>query len=128
MATPEGRIKRKVSNLLKRLPHCYYFMPVQTGLGATTLDYLGCCAGHFFAIETKKDNKSKLTPRQLITKAKIEAVSGTVFLVYDDESLTQMHARLNLMILHPAAELWTAAGACNYLLHLSNSELIMERE
>jgi hypothetical protein len=43
--TPEGRVKRRVSQILKRAEKCYYFMPVQTGYGSPTLDYLGCSRG-----------------------------------------------------------------------------------
>jgi penicillin-binding protein-related factor A (putative recombinase) len=42
-------------------------MPVPSGYGESTLDYIGCYKARFFAIETKKPG-GKLTPRQQNTK------------------------------------------------------------
>ena len=50
--TPEGKLKKEVKAYLKSL-NAYFFMPVQTGYGATTLDFLVCINGRFVAIETK---------------------------------------------------------------------------
>lgn len=58
----------------------YYFMPVQGGFGASTLDYLGCYLGHFFAIETKKPG-AKPTDRQNQIIASIERAGGKVFVI-----------------------------------------------
>jgi hypothetical protein len=86
--TPEGKVKAKVNAALKALRHdCYRFMPVQSGYGAQTLDYLLCIKGNFVAIETKAPGK-KLTPLQEGTKAAIEQAGGFVFVVYDDLTLT----------------------------------------
>lgn len=96
MTTPEGRVKAKVSRALSALPRCYRFMPVQNGMGKPGLDYYCCIRGHFIAIETKVPGKN-LTVRQETTKAEIEAAGGTVFVVRDDEELTQMLARIALL-------------------------------
>lgn len=85
--TPEGRIKAKVNRRLKPLVDqrkVHKLMPVQTGFGSAALDYHLCVNGQYVCIETKKDAKSKLTPRQLDTKAHIEAAGGLVFIVCDD--------------------------------------------
>ena len=79
MATPEGKVKAAVVKVLKAFG-AYYHMPVQNGMGAPTLDFVGCYRGMFFAIETKAPKK-KMTPRQLITQAKMEAADGKVFMV-----------------------------------------------
>lgn len=85
--TPEGAIKRKVNQILGALgADCYRFMPVQNGMGAPALDYYLCVRGQFVAIETKREG-GKLTPRQRLTKAAIEAAGGTVLVVSDEESL-----------------------------------------
>ena len=42
--TPEGKVKVKVKNLLNAYG-AYHFWPVQTGMGARTLDCLGCHNG-----------------------------------------------------------------------------------
>ena len=53
--TPEGKVKKAVKKLLDSYgQEIYRFMPVQAGFGQQTLDFLCCCRGRFFAIETKK--------------------------------------------------------------------------
>ena len=86
MSTPEGKVKAQINRALKTLPRCYKFMPVQSGLGAKTLDYLLCFNGRFVAIEAKAPGKT-YTPLQLVHKAEIEAAGGYVFLVNDPLSL-----------------------------------------
>ncbi len=90
MATPEGRIKYKVSDALKRLG-VYRFMPVQNGMGAPALDYYCCVHGHFVAVETKAPGKT-LTPRQCITAEAIRNAGGQVFVVDGESSLHAMVA------------------------------------
>jgi hypothetical protein len=82
--TPEGRVKKQVSALLAA-HGCYYFMPVQAGYGMSTLDYLGCHNGHFFAIETKKPG-GKPTTRQQSIMSLIESSGGAVFVIDGDLS------------------------------------------
>lgn len=85
--TPEGRVKKMVIKALDSLgTDCYRFMPVQSGFGSQTLDYLACIKGRFVAIETKAPGK-KLTPMQGITKAAIEAAGGIVLVVWDEGSM-----------------------------------------
>jgi len=86
--TPEGKIKAHVKRALTYYfgAKCYSFMPVQQGLGASTLDYLLCVKGLFVSIETKAPGKH-LTPRQEIVKAAIEAAGGVVFVVDSDATL-----------------------------------------
>lgn len=78
--TPEGKVKRHVSQILKRAEEVYYFMPVQTGYGSPTLDYLGCSRGRAFAIETKAPGK-KPTVRQLAIIKEMEATKMKVFVI-----------------------------------------------
>lgn len=85
--TPEGKIKKKVNAALRQLgADVYRFMPVQSGFGMQTLDYLLSVRGRFVAIETKAPGK-KLTPLQEGTKAAIEAAGGIVLVVYDEPTL-----------------------------------------
>lgn len=65
MQTLEGGLKAKVKAFLKDRG-AYFFMPVPTGYGTPTLDFIGCYKGNFFAIETKAPGK-KPTPRQTLT-------------------------------------------------------------
>ncbi len=78
--TPEGKVKRRVSQLLKAGQEVYYFMPVQTGYGSPTLDYLGCSRGRAFAIETKAPGK-KPTTRQLAIIKEMERAGMKVFVI-----------------------------------------------
>jgi hypothetical protein len=49
-------------------------------MGSPTLDYIGCCCGDYFTVETKAEGK-KLTPRQSITKERTEESDGAVFCI-----------------------------------------------
>lgn len=75
----EKTVKARVTKLLKE-HKCYYFMPVQSGYGAASLDYLGCHAGHFFSIETKAPGKHP-SPRQELTIEEIEGAGGAAFVI-----------------------------------------------
>jgi hypothetical protein len=91
--TPEGRVKKEVSKYLK--DHgVYYFMPVQTGYGATTLDYLCCWRGHFVGIECKA-GKGKPTPRQKLVMETICGAFGQCFVVDDKSSVIYQMQRIN---------------------------------
>lgn len=81
--TPEARVKRKVSDFLKSVSGLYYFMPVPSGYGESSLDYLGCYNGKFFAIETKKPG-GKPTSRQEQIISAIKRSGGTVFVIDGD--------------------------------------------
>jgi len=78
--TPEGKVKRHVTQVLKRADGVYYFMPVQTGYGSPTLDYLGTHRGRGFAIETKAPGK-KPTIRQSAIIKEMEAAEMKVFVI-----------------------------------------------
>ena len=77
--TPEGKVKRKVKELLNEYG-VYQFWPVQTGFGARTLDCLGCHRGQFFAIETKRPGQ-KMTEQQCAIGTRIERSHGSVFCI-----------------------------------------------
>ena len=86
--TPEGKVKDKVKKLLKK-HDCYYFMPVQAGYGAATLDFLVCCKGCFIGIETKAPGK-KATERQLLTMEGMENAGGLALVVDGSEGHMRM--------------------------------------
>lgn len=60
-------------------------MPVQTGYGATSLDFLCCYLGEFHAYECKARGQ-KMTPRQELVARQIIAAGGYVFVVTLDEA------------------------------------------
>lgn len=68
MKTPEGYEKDEVKKYLDSIG-AYHFWPVQTGIGAATVDCLACIDGYFWAIEVKKDNETGPTKRQARTLA-----------------------------------------------------------
>lgn len=77
--TPEGKVKDEVKKYLTERG-AYFFMPVQSGYGAATLDFLVCLNGKFIALETKAPGK-KLTARQKIIAEQIADAGGYVIRV-----------------------------------------------
>ncbi len=75
--TPEGRVKAEIKAWLKA-QGAYFFFPVQTGYGATTLDILCCLNGRFVGIECKA-GFNKLTNRQSRVINEIRAAGGWAF-------------------------------------------------
>lgn len=97
--TPEGKVKDKVKKLLKDAG-AYYHMPVQNGMGAPTLDFIGCHYGNFFAIETKAPGK-KPTGRQELTIAEMRKARGTVFVVDGtEETVAPLRAWLAVVLVN----------------------------
>ena len=86
--TPEGRVKDNVKKILKKY-RTYYHMVVQNGMGAPSLDFVGCHYGDFFAVETKAPGK-KPTPRQEVTMEAMEKAGGRTFVVAGDEGMEEL--------------------------------------
>ena len=93
MTTPEGKVKARVKKVLAA-HGAYWHCPVQNGMGAPSLDFVGCHRGRYFAVETKAGNK-QMTPRQETTAEEIRAAKGLVFLVNDVEGLDILEEWLN---------------------------------
>ena len=94
--TPEGKVKAKLKAALdKNFPDHYRFMPVQTGYGAKTLDFLLCIKGLFVAIETKAEGKD-LTSLQRSTVMDMLNAGALVFQCDSDEGIENLIARLHL--------------------------------
>lgn len=77
--TPEGKVKAKVKKILNNAG-VYYFMPVQTGYGMPTLDFLCFHRAAGFAIETKALGK-KPTKRQEAMIHDIQLSGAHVFVI-----------------------------------------------
>ncbi len=90
--TPEGKVKAKVKAVLKRFG-AYYHMVVQNGLGAPSLDFVGCHTGKFFAVETKAGNKD-MTDRQKQTAETMREAGAEVFLVNEVFGLAELETWL----------------------------------
>lgn len=97
MSTPEGRVKRKISALLRQYaPDLWYDMPVPGGFGKSTLDYVCCYKGRFFSIEAKRPG-GKPTERQQAIMRQISAAGGRVFLVDGDNALVDVKDWLRMV-------------------------------
>lgn len=86
--TPEGRVKEKIKRKLKAVG-AYYHMPVQNGMGAPSLDFIGCHRGRYFGIEAKAPGKLP-TERQKLTMLQIVDAGGAVFVVSEDKHFEQL--------------------------------------
>ncbi len=88
--TPEGKVKAVVTKILSSFGvEIYKFMPVPSGYGPSSLDYILCVGGKFVAIETKAPGK-KLTPRQVQTCKAIRDAGGIVFVIDDPSPIGTM--------------------------------------
>ncbi len=85
--TPEGKVKAAVTKRLKAM-NCWYYMPVGSGYGAPTIDYLCAYEGRAFGIETKAPGK-RPTPRQVATMLAM-GKQGVPSIVIDSSSEDKM--------------------------------------
>jgi Holliday junction resolvase len=82
-ATPEKKVKDKVTKQLKELG-AYYFYPVTGGYGGSGVpDIVGCYRGVFFGIECKA-GKNKPTTLQLKNLTDIVNSGGLALVVNED--------------------------------------------
>lgn len=84
MITPEGAVKKRVKALLA-FHNCHQHWPVSNGMGAPTLDCVGCHRGRYFAVETKAPGKHP-TPRQEVTMKVMREAGAAVFVTDGDEA------------------------------------------
>lgn len=81
--TPEGRVKQRIDNLLKK-HDIWYFKPRGTIMGRSGIpDYICCIHGNFIGIEAKA-GKNTLTALQVKEKKDIENHGGLYLEVRDD--------------------------------------------
>jgi hypothetical protein len=116
--TPEGKIKRKVKQLLDNYEgRVYVEWPVPHGYGSPSLDAWGAIHGTPFAIETKRPG-GKPTPRQETTMEKMNVGGITTFVVSCDAELMVFarwlevidRAHLSALIRERAAEIYADAS------------------
>lgn len=83
MMTPESKVKKKVTTLLKSLG-AYYFYPVTGGFGRSGVPDIVCCLnGNFVGIECKAGT-NKATALQLKNLEEIRSAGGFSFVVNED--------------------------------------------
>jgi hypothetical protein len=92
--TPEAKVKVVLRRRLDALG-CYTFMPVQTGYGATSLDFLVCWNGRFIAIETKAEGNKPTARQKLVAKA-IIAAGGAVLVIDSVEKARNFDPRYHV--------------------------------
>lgn len=83
--TPEGKVKKQIKAVLDR-HRCYYFMPVQNGMGAPGLDFHCTVPGGMsLNIEAKAPGK-KPTARQLLTMEAMRSAGAYTIVVDGTEA------------------------------------------
>ena len=98
VTTPEGKIKAKLRKALDaNFPNHYRFMPVQSGYGSKTLDFLLCIDGMFVAIETKAPG-NVATPLQESCMKDIHKAGGLVQVVDSDDTIARCMAFIHLAL------------------------------
>ena len=81
--TPEAKVKKKVTNILKEFG-AYYFYPVTGGYSKSGVpDIVGCYNGRFFGIECKA-GKNKPTPLQQKNLSDIDSSGGIAIVINED--------------------------------------------
>jgi Holliday junction resolvase len=81
--TPEGKVKKKVGELLKQYG-VYFFFPAMGSFGrAGVPDIVGCYRGTFLAIECKAGN-GKTTPLQEREIDNIRKAKGMAFVINEN--------------------------------------------
>jgi hypothetical protein len=90
--TPEGRVKKKVKDILDELG-AYYTMPVTGGYGNSGApDFIICIAGWFYGIECKA-NGGKATALQMKHHDDIRKAGG-IALVVDENNVVNLRKEL----------------------------------
>ena len=84
-ATPEGKVKKKLLDFLKSLGgDCFYYMPVQNGMGQTGIpDVMAIIKGVPFAFECKATPKQHPTVLQAYALDRIHKALGFAWVVDD---------------------------------------------
>lgn len=90
--TPEGKVKKKVRELLAdaRFQPVRAFWPVPGGYGEGSVDVLVCVRGRFIAIEVKAEAGDKPTARQAQFMRDIEDAGGLSLLVAGLENVKRL--------------------------------------
>jgi hypothetical protein len=88
--TPEGKVKKVVTDLLKKY-RIWYFFPASNGMGRAGIpDIITIVGGRFVGIEVKADKTKKPTELQLRCGNEIRLAGGYWFLVYDNDSCAEL--------------------------------------
>src|ERR1700723_716944 len=91
----ESDVKKALKKYLTEIG-AYWYMPVGTGYGKATIDFLICWEGHFIGIETKRPGTTAATPRQNKTMAEIIQAEGMCW-VENDPGLTRTRVQFRML-------------------------------
>ena len=93
--TPESKVKKKLIDYLKSLgSDCFYYMPVQNGMGQSGIPDIICCIkGRMVALECKATRKNDPTALQSFALDRIQKAGGVAWVV-DDENVGQSIANI----------------------------------
>lgn len=83
MKKPETVFKEKIRPLLEALPNTWVCKTQQISIRGTP-DFLLCIAGHFAALELKKDGKTDASPLQQFTLQRIRHAGGYAKLAHPE--------------------------------------------
>ena len=93
-STPEGKVKRKVVEVLKE-HGVWYFFPANNGFGMAGIpDIIAVVKGQFLGIEVKADKTKKPTALQVQCGAKIQKAGGWWTVVYDADTIDQLEVMI----------------------------------
>ncbi len=87
--TPEAKVKKEIKAYLTSIG-AYFFMPVQTGLGVKSIDFLCCIRGKFVGIEAKRPGVYDATPLQKLTLERMNKAGGLAFVTDSLERTKKM--------------------------------------
>lgn len=88
--TPEAKVKRMVTEVLKK-HKLWYFFPAANGMGRAGIpDIIAIVKGRFVGIECKADKTKKPTALQVQCGKDIQLAGGYWFLVFDADSCGEL--------------------------------------
>jgi len=88
--TPEGKVKKKLVEMLKKYGVWYYF-PANNGMGRAGIPDVVCIVeGMFVGIECKADETKQPTALQMECAKQIRKAGGYWFLVYDEDTTAEV--------------------------------------
>ena len=97
--TPEARIKKKLTDMLKSKKLVWYFSPNAGPFGKSGIpDIIVCVRGRLVGIECKSNPSKKLTPLQNKTGLNIQDAEGLFFVANNDESIKQIERAVDAII------------------------------
>ena len=88
--TPEGKIKRRLDKMLNA-EGVWFYSPQAGPFGVAGIPDRVCIVeGQFVGVEAKADKTKKPTALQMKCMRDIEQAGGKCFVVYDDDTITQV--------------------------------------